>query len=230
MQPVRPLQMPRPQIRRLILKRRIRPHQPQRQHRLHHQHHHQRPPSPRPHPPPAHPPAPHPRTRHRRRRHISNSRPRYQPAPRNTRTPGTPARPAPPSATPPAPTPASATPSPATPADGNAEMTSQPVVVPCSIRRTCLRSGTRQERPGTPLAAHTKYRQHHIPRRYPPDRNTAYEKLLLRSTQNRAFPEFTGYQRPLQTARCRPRYRRYQARSRRLLTDSASRGGDRPCL
>jgi hypothetical protein len=43
MQPMRPLQMPRPQIRRLILERRIRPDQPQRQHRLNGKHSQQRP-------------------------------------------------------------------------------------------------------------------------------------------------------------------------------------------
>jgi hypothetical protein len=58
MQPVLPLQPPSPQIRRLILKRRIRPHQPQRQNRLHPQHHQQRPPTHQPpHNTPPHPPA-----------------------------------------------------------------------------------------------------------------------------------------------------------------------------
>jgi len=43
MQPVRQLQVPGPQIRGLILERRIGPHQPQRQRRLHRKHHQQRP-------------------------------------------------------------------------------------------------------------------------------------------------------------------------------------------
>ena len=55
MQHVRPQQMPRPQIQRLILERRISPHQPHRQHRLHHQHRQQRPGSHHP-PPEATPP------------------------------------------------------------------------------------------------------------------------------------------------------------------------------
>ena len=42
-QPVRPLQVPRPQIRGLILERRVSPHQPHRQQRLHCEHHQQRP-------------------------------------------------------------------------------------------------------------------------------------------------------------------------------------------
>ena len=43
MQPVRPLQVPRPQVRGLVLERRVGPHQPQRQRRLHGQHYQQRP-------------------------------------------------------------------------------------------------------------------------------------------------------------------------------------------
>ena len=53
-QPVRPLQVPGPQVQRLVLERGIRPDQPQRPGRLNGQHHGQRPPAR--HPPPAHPP------------------------------------------------------------------------------------------------------------------------------------------------------------------------------
>ena len=63
MQPVRPLQMPGPQVLGLILERRIGPDQPQRQQRLNHKHRHQQ--QARGNPPPRKPPQP--RRRHRSR-------------------------------------------------------------------------------------------------------------------------------------------------------------------
>ena len=120
-QPVRPLQVPGPQVGGLILERRVGPDEPERKSRLNDEHRDQRPPA----------------------RGIP---PEHSPFARATSGGSRGA---------------------VSSAESEASVAWR-VVVPCSIGRTCLRSGACQGRLGSPPAAHLLYWRHHTPWRYPP--------------------------------------------------------------